>query len=48
MEYEDFLTSLSRKPSATACYAAEINAHKFGKSVREVCADFKAKFGVYL
>ncbi len=48
MTYEDFLIALSRAPQATACSMAERRAAEFGKSTREVCADFRAKFGVYL
>ena len=43
--YEAFLNDLNRAPHATACAMLERRAGEFGKSVREVCADFKAMFG---
>lgn len=48
MDYEAFLNTLSRAPHATACAMLERRAVEFGKSVRDVSADFKAKFGVWL
>lgn len=47
-EYELFLDALYRAPNAVACGMCERRAHEFGKTVREVCADFKAKYGGYL
>lgn len=47
-EYENFLEALNRAPHATACAMLERRAGEFGKTVRDVCADFKAKFGVWL
>lgn len=46
--YEEFLNALSKAPNATACAMLERRAGEFGKSVREVCADFAKKFGVWL
>ena len=46
--YEEFLNTLNRAPHATACAMLERRAGEFGKSMREVCADFKAKFGGWL
>lgn len=48
MSYDDFLTALSRAPHATACSMMERLSKSYGKTVRECCADFKAKFGVWL
>lgn len=48
MTYEQFLDQLSKSPNATACAMAERRAAEFQKSVREVCSDFRARFGVYL
>ena len=47
-EYDAFLDALYRAPNAVACGMCERRAHEFGKTVREVCADFKAKYGGYL
>ena len=47
-EYELFLDALYRAPNAVACGMCERRAHEFGKTVREVCADFKTKYGGYL
>ena len=47
-EYDAFLDALYRAPNATACSTCERRAHEFGKTVREVSADFKAKYGGYL
>ena len=47
-EYDAFLDALYRAPNATACSMCERRAHEFGKTVREACADFKAKYGGYL
>lgn len=48
MKYEEFLDAVSKAPNATACAMVERRAAEFSKTVREVCSDFKAKFGVYL
>ena len=47
-EYDAFLDALYRAPNAVACGVCERRAHEFGKTVREVCADFKARYGGYL
>ena len=46
--YKKFLDDLSRAPNATACAMLDRRAGEFGKSVREVCADFRTEFGVWL
>jgi hypothetical protein len=48
MTYDDFLLSLYRAPHATACSMMERLAGHYGKSVRDVSADFRAKFGTHL
>ena len=47
-EYDAVLYALYRAPNAMACSMCERRAHEFGKTVREVSADFKAKYGGYL
>ena len=45
----DVKSPSARKTSpAVACGMCERRAHEFGKTVREVCADFKAKYGGHL
>lgn len=48
MTYDDFLMALFHAPHSMACSMMERMAGCYGKSVRDVSADFKAKFGTYL
>ena len=51
-EWMDTFNNVYKMPddvaNAVACGMCERRAHEFGKTVREVCADFKAKYGGYL
>lgn len=48
MTYDEFLTAMYRAPHNVACSMCKRLAYQYDKSVREVAADFRDKYGIYL